>query len=549
MNPALWKLYRLRVHGSLRSMRGKLKTVRGAALALFTLLFFLMTFGQNLVFFAIRGSSQVSLRAANTLHEAIPLVMLVYLVTALGSSIGERAIYFSPSEIDFLFPGPFSRRQILLYKILGSFTAAMFIALLVATSLLTSVRSWPAAVFGLFLAKLFINSLVLCAQLAAEGISERVFTRARRWLLGGFIIVAAILLTQVASRTYDESWQQTLQQVRHRPIAELLLAPFEVYARIITAERMLPDAMPWAALGAVLVAGVYAVAVRLDANYLETAVRVSQQIHERIRRASSEGAFAPRSKRTAQSSRVPKPPWLGGAGPLAWRQLIQALRSSRGVVTLAALAFLAMLLSFVMGSGSAGRLPTLLPWFIVGTAAYLTFLISAQVPLGFRGDHERMDLLRSLPIRPLAIVSGQLVVVVILLSLLHGAIFGATALAIPSAAAPLVAASFFALPFNWILFGTENFLFLLYPSPIVSTGSEGFLRIGRLMLFMLVKSLVLTTSATIAALPSLAVYFLSQNALAASLTAFCLLLIPSLAILLLVTWAFSRYDVSDHLSD
>ena len=63
----------------------------------------------------------------------IPVAMLLYVVLTILTSLGERAIYFSPSEVDFLFPAPFSRRQILLYKILGSVTAAIFVALLMPT--------------------------------------------------------------------------------------------------------------------------------------------------------------------------------------------------------------------------------------------------------------------------------------------------------------------------------------------------------------------------------------------------------------------------------
>ena len=49
MHTALWKLYRLRIRGSIRSMAGKFKSVRGAALAVFTLLVLGMMFGPNLV--------------------------------------------------------------------------------------------------------------------------------------------------------------------------------------------------------------------------------------------------------------------------------------------------------------------------------------------------------------------------------------------------------------------------------------------------------------------------------------------------------------------
>ena len=48
MHTALWKLYRLRIRGSLRSMVGKFRSVRGGALAVFTLLVFGMMLAPNL---------------------------------------------------------------------------------------------------------------------------------------------------------------------------------------------------------------------------------------------------------------------------------------------------------------------------------------------------------------------------------------------------------------------------------------------------------------------------------------------------------------------
>ena len=105
-------------------------------------------------------------RSADSFREMIPVVMLLYVVLTIVTSLGERAIYFSPSDVDFLFPAPFSRRQILLYKILGSVTAAIFFALLIPTSLVMYIRSWPAAAVGFFLAWLMINSLTMCASLS-----------------------------------------------------------------------------------------------------------------------------------------------------------------------------------------------------------------------------------------------------------------------------------------------------------------------------------------------------------------------------------------------
>jgi hypothetical protein len=549
MHTALWKLYRLRIRGGIRSMAGKLRSVRGAALAVFTLLVLGMMLAPNLVMAFKLGRVGWIGRSADCLCETIPVVMLLLVVLNIVTSLGERAIYFSPSDVDFLFPAPFSRRQILLYKILGNVTAAIFMALLLPTSLVIYIRSWPAAAVGFFLASLAINSLTMCAQLVAQSVTERAFTRARQFLLGGLITAAVVAMGQAAGRGLRGSWQETLLRARHSAVAEILLAPFAVFGKIIAAERLIPDALGWVTLGVILVVGIYALAIRLDANYLETAVRVSRQMQERRRRAMSDGIFSLQSKRAVQSSRLPQPPWLGGAGPLVWRQVIQALRGSRGAIMLAAIVLAAMGVSVALAARGLKELPSILPHFIVGVAAYATFLISAQAPLGFQGDYERMDFLKSLPIRPVAMACGMTLVVTAILTLLQWSVFAATTVFVPAAAAEMLVAGLLALPYNWILFGAENFLFLLYPSPRVATGSEGFLKIGRVMIFMLAKFLALGVGSALAAIPAAVVYLLTGNVSAVCLVGWVTLLLPSLGILLLVAWAFQRYDVSAGASE
>jgi hypothetical protein len=488
-------------------------------------------------------------RSADSFREVIPVVMLVYVVLSIVTSLGERAIYFSPSDVDFLFPAPFSRRQILLYKILGSIASATFLALLVPMSLVVYIRSWPAAVVGSFLALLMVNSLTMCAQLIAQNVTERAFTRSRRLLLGGLIAIVAVTLGQAASQGLDDNWRETLLQARHSLVAEIVLAPFTVFGNIITAQRIFPDAIGWAALGASLIIGVYALAIWLDANYLETAVRVSQKMQERKRRIMSDGIFAHPSKQIVRSSRLPQPPWLGGVGPVVWRQFIQIFRGSRRALMWAAIIMVAMGVPFAFGLRQHNELPTVLPHMVIGIVAYVTVLFSAQAPLGFRGDYERLDLLKSLPIPPLAMACGQTLSLVMILTPLQWLVFAGAAIFMPAAAPELFVAGLLALHFNWILFGTENLFFLLYPCPAFATGSEGFFRMGRVILFLVAKLLMLTACAAVAAIPGALAYFLTGSIMAACLIAWLTLLFPALGILLLVAWAFHRLDFSIAVSE
>lgn len=189
-------------------------------------------------------------------------------------------------------------------------------------------------------------------------------------------------------------------------------------------------------------------------------------------------------------------------------------------------------------------LPASVPHVVIGIAAYAAFFFSLQTPLGFRGDYDRMDLLKSLPIGPLAMACGQTLVIPTIVTLLQWAAFAATACVVPAAAVEMLAAGLFALPLNWVLFGTHNFLFLLYPFSLYTTGSEGFLKMGRAMLFMLLTSLVLGACGVAAAIPAAAVYFITDSLPAACLAAWLILLALATGILLLVGWAFQHFDVS-----
>ena len=539
MHTALWKLFRLRIRGSFRSIFTRLKTPRGAALGVFTLLVIGMMLGPNLVMALALGRAGAPI-GSEWLRDMVPPGMLLFVLLNIFSSMGERALYFTPSEVDFLFPAPFSRRELLVYKILGSVTAAVYFGLFFPVMTLRFVHSWPAASAGFFLASLMISSLTLCAQLVGQTVSEHAFTRARRLLFWCVFAAVVAALGQAAAGGIDET---TLERARHSPVAEIVLAPFAVFAKVIAAERLFPDALGWAALAAAMVAGVYALAVRLDANYLEMAARVSQKLQDRRRRMMTEGIFASRMGEV-RHSRLPGPRWWGGVGPLVWRQVIQALRGSRGALMAVAIMVVAMGTPLFFAARQNHGAPMMLPHMMIGMAAYATFFFSAQAPLGFRTDYERMDLLKMLPIRPLAMACGQTLVVATVLTLLQWLVFAATALAVPAAAGEMLAAALFAVPYNWIICGTENLLFLFYPSPLVPTGSEGFLKMGRVMLFMLAKLLMLAACAAATSIPTAIVFLLTQNVPAAGAAAWIFLVLFAFGVLVLIAWAFRRCEVN-----
>ena len=112
----------------------------------------------------------------------------------------------------------------------------------------------------------------------------------------------------------------------------MFLAPFEVFSHAILAARFFPDLVCWGAAAAAIDLGLLVLVLKLDADYLEGAAAISQKLYERMQRARQGGGIALPTSKAAARLRIPRLPWLGGAGPLAWRQLLIAMRTSRLVI-------------------------------------------------------------------------------------------------------------------------------------------------------------------------------------------------------------------------
>jgi hypothetical protein len=118
-------------------------------------------------------------------------------------------------------------------------------------------------------------------------------------------------------------------------------------------------------------------------------------------------------------------------------------------------------------------------------------------------------------------------------------------MAVPAPGMLLAAAAVFSLPFNMLLFGVDNLLFLLFPVRTVAASPGDLQHIGRMMLEMTVKIAVMGLAAGFAALMGLAGYWTGGQSWIAALSCAWLglsflagLTIPCLA------WAYARFDVS-----
>ena len=287
--------------------------------------------------------------------------------------------------------------------------------------------------------------------------------------------------------------------------------------------------------------------IKLDSDYLEEAAAVSQKLYERMQRARKGGGLALPASKTAARLRIPRLPWLGGAGPIAWRQVLVATRTSRLIILISlGIGCVLLVMALVLpgrGEGQAILIPTMGISFI----AYLTFLFAMQLPWAFRGDIDHIDSLKTLPVAPLALAAGELAGGVLVLAAIQFVVLAAL-LAAKGSVAVIMTAATFLVPFDALMLGVSNILFLIYPVRLVQSNAADFQLMGRMMLLMLLQFLLMIPSLGIPAAIGGIVYWLSGFYWPAFAATAWLVLVAELPLLLMVLASvFQRFDPSTEM--
>jgi hypothetical protein len=163
----------------------------------------------------------------------------------------------------------------------------------------------------------------------------------------------------------------------------------------------------------------------------------------------------------------------------------------------------------------------------------------------FRSDLDRMDILKSLPIRGYCLAVGQLVAPVVLFSLIQWSVLGLVQVVTWQVEPFLVAAAAFVLPFNFLLFALENLLFLWFPTRMTPWTPGDFQQFGRNILFLLGRMICLGLALGSAAMVGALAYFLTGRSWPAALIAAWLVLAAYAAGMVpLIALAFRQYDVA-----
>jgi hypothetical protein len=544
MHPALFKLIALSLKSAFRRMFRGARTIKGAFLILFTLGMIVLTLGPS-VFAAVamRGRPNVPL-FTGMVDPYLSLMILGFCVLLVFGPASELAIAFTPAEVDLLFPAPFHRRELLLYKLVKMFMGSVFMGLVFSLSFFIYLKTWLSGFVGNILTLEFVQLVALATGLARQIVAEYAYTSARKLILLGLAVLVAAGLAQMLWEVPMQSIPEMARNFQGTWTGMVLLAPFEVFSRAILAAEFWPDLVCWSAAAVAIDLGLLILVVKLDADYLEGAAAISQKIYERRQRAMQGGGFALPSSKSAAKLRLASLPWIGGVGPLAWRQLLQAMRTSRVVIVVSLCTGIVLLiLAFSLPRGQEGS-EAIVPAIGLGSMFYLTILFSMQLPWAFRGDIDHMDVLKALPVAPLALATGEVAGGVVILAAVQLVVLASLWAATANATMIFVGAAF-VVPFDVLMLAVSNVLFLIYPVRMMQANSVDFQLMGRLMLFMLLQFLIVLPSLGIpAAIGGIAFWLSGYSWPVFAATSWLVLLAELPLVLILLAWVFERYDPS-----
>ncbi|MFV1957801.1 MAG: putative ABC exporter domain-containing protein [Planctomycetota bacterium] len=333
-------------------------------------------------------------------------VLALYLVLAVFGGLGEPGLGFKPADLDYVLPGPFRRREVLVYYLARNYgqvlvLGLMYVVFLGGAGLPRPVWAYVAIVLCLGVCA----HLQALSTLVASATGDRVYARLRRVtrivLIGALAIGAVLALVGIAGAADVPG---VLMHLLATPLARVLLYPALAAGRLAVAPDVAAMVGPLGGLLATL-AGTFVVLLLFPVDHLESAYLGA----DRKQRAEASAGGRAGRRRSARGSAL-----FRGAGAVAWLNLLMLGRRLRMIVGLVAMLVVVLLIA---GSRAASRGQGG-PTALLGVLAF--FPLIANVPLGFRGLREHLSTLKTLPLTPGRLARAQVTVPALVIWIVQG---------------------------------------------------------------------------------------------------------------------------------
>lgn len=424
-----------------------------------------------------------------TLRALLSLGLVLYAIWHFAKAAffrPENPFDWTPPERELLATLPLLPRDLVAYQLASVTVTTTLKAGLFTLLLLPDLRCLSLGLFGLLVALLTLELLRMTVEIATWGMGRATFLAYRSVVVvglvaGGFAAGAVVMREQAFARIkLGEGLLERLLDILvqlNTSVFGYAAMPFQPFIDLILAGSITGANVRLAALIAAIVA---AFAIAIVGLYAATARRLTnRERRDYDSYKATRNAFLPTNENqpgaiTGTGSHRPlqRIPRWGGAGALAWRQLVGARRHWGSLLTaMIAPLILACAPSFVIVDAHIAFLST------TGTLAFYTFLLlPTALRFDFHRDLDRMVILKGLPITSTAAAIGQTLAPVLIATLFQT---GVLAIAVMARSLPpyyVLMAMLVMVPLNVLVFALENYIYLLYPYRMQQEGLEIFLR-------------------------------------------------------------------------
>ena len=351
--------------------------------------------------------SLAAMAAAGPALGGMGLLALTALTWIMPGNSGLLA--FSEAEIQFLFPAPVPRRQLLIHRMLRSQIGLLFGSMVVGimtpsvggfARVRVSIATWVVLVT----AKVYFAGVSLSrAKLASRQARALRVAWTPIVVLVTAVAIVAIALTQAFAGAPPSSPIELFSRIRDvgaQAWVREILWPFTAVVRPIFAEWPIPYLQSLAvALGILAATAVW--------------VLQSDQAFEEAAAAAAERRVA-EVKQQRESYRVRSGGWRlqptgRPEGAFAWKAAMQTIRlvDRRSILRLVALMFAVSMASISLGRGRG--FATIVGFFATMGAGMAILLAPQVVRMDLRQDLRHLELLKTWPVAPATVVRGELI--------------------------------------------------------------------------------------------------------------------------------------------
>ena len=555
---ALLFLFRLNSIGGLRRLWRASKTIEGAIKSLFALGFVLLLSAPLIMAALQQGAdpppAEIIVATRYVAHNVFPILLTGLFFAFLISPRTDHCLDFRPAEIEFLFPAPFSRRQLIIYKLLGVVTSTLAVSLGISVFLggsffLFDQPFWITFLRGfstLFLSFLLFRLTFILSGLIRKSIVVRLVSPIQKGLAA--LLVFAFFVGMYSIRDqFHFDLVKDFDPVKLLPVlkafvatqwCQIAITPARIFSNILLSTSI-GGTLLWGSASLAVNASVIYLILKTNDDFIETEISVSQQKAQMAKRQSNAAtAFIVGDA----LGTIPMLPFMSGIGPIAWRQLQTFYRTRQFII--GGLIFYFLMVTFLVWTSQKPDSSNNQFAMVLTMVVSISLIGPTIIPMGFQYDINKMDILKSLPFSRWQIAAGQMLGPAIgLVSIQMATIFVFMFTALEYLGYFFVLAIFAPLA-TTIMLCIVNSLSLLYPTRKEQGVVNQFENIGHILVFVFLIGVVGTIILGLLGSVGGAAYFLTRSLVVTLFASWVVMLMAATTGVWLTGWAFERFDVS-----